>query len=52
MSVEDVRRTGTPGFAERIWPVIDVHRRLRRLIEAEERARRSLVGGHPGAAIA
>jgi hypothetical protein len=49
MSVEVARGTGTPGFAERIWPVIDVQRRLRRLIEAEERARRGLAGGPPAA---
>lgn len=52
MAVEEHAETRWPGFAERIWPVIDVRRRVRALIEAEERAR-GLLGGHPaGSAIA
>jgi hypothetical protein len=39
MSVKDLAGTGSPGFVERIWPVIDVHRRLQQLMEAEELAR-------------
>jgi hypothetical protein len=39
MSTND-RATASPaGFAERIWPVIDVHARVRRLVEADERRR-------------
>ena len=52
MSVENLAGTGNAGFAERIWPVIDVQRRIRRLIEAEEPIRERPANGFPGAAIA
>jgi hypothetical protein len=37
MSSDDAVGVNTNSFAERIWPVIDVHARVRRLVEAEDR---------------
>ncbi len=52
MSVEDLVGAASSGFRERIWPVIDVHHRLRRLLEAEDRAGPRRLDPSPGAAIA
>jgi hypothetical protein len=52
MAVEEVAATRAPCFAERIWPLIDVHRRLRRLIEAEDRTGDGRSGPTVGAAMA
>jgi hypothetical protein len=35
MAPQDHARNGTPSFVERIWPVIDVHTRIRRLLESD-----------------
>ena len=35
MTPQDQARNGTPSFVERIWPVIDVHTRIRRLLESD-----------------
>lgn len=37
MSSKDTVRENTSSFAERIWPIIDVHARVRQLVEAEDR---------------
>jgi hypothetical protein len=36
MASNDTVRVNTNSFAERIWPVIDVHARVRRLVEVED----------------